>query len=417
MRSRRVFPGTPRSSFGALRALTRSGSNRETLLRGVALADRCVGIDPKYADCWQTKQTVLEMLERHDEALVALDKCLEVSPGASDCLEDKIDIEAKLGHCSAVADVARRWMAKEPSNPKPYVELAGALYHTGEPEAAVRMALEQAGKRYQALGQRFAAQQIEVWADVAFGELEAAVKAADALASDQATPQPLSQIRLLWARTMLRLEMGRIEEAARLADEFFARSALRTALPEHGKGADPTVFLRAVALRAGKSSPAEFEASRAAWIGLQDQSTPADKFFVWRDAYAIPTFAAAPAAIAIEKEAELVPHSANGPSTLMPEFAALYGYVRSRGGRHAEALPLLERGALLCNGIDDVVFNHEVFAELGAAREAVGDQKGACEAYRRVLSRWGKAKESVTAKEVRKRMKALSCDAGPRLGL
>ncbi|MDC0748624.1 hypothetical protein [Polyangium mundeleinium] len=122
-------------------------------------------------------------------------------------------------------------------------------------------------------------------------------------------------------------------------------------------------------------------------------------------------FAGATAALAIEKEPELAPLPAAGAKALNPATAALYGYVRVAAGWPMEALPFLERGASRCIGLDGALGHQQVVAALGAAREASGDRSGACEAYRRVLSRWGKAKPSVTVKEVAKRAKALSCDA------
>ena len=54
-------------------------------------------------------------------------------------------------------------------------------------------------------------------------------------------------------------------------------------------------------------------------------------------------------------------------------------------------------------------------AILGELLEKKGDTDGACEAYGRVLARWGNAKpRSVTGDAVRKRWVALACEGRPK---
>jgi eukaryotic-like serine/threonine-protein kinase len=60
--------------------------------------------------------------------------------------------------------------------------------------------------------------------------------------------------------------------------------------------------------------------------------------------------------------------------------------------------------------VDDPPWHVFAALHLAEAREASGDDPGACEAYRAVLDRWGGAKpRSMTAEAARARVRALAC--------
>jgi hypothetical protein len=114
---------------------------------------------------------------------------------------------------------------------------------------------------------------------------------------------------------------------------------------------------------------------------------------------------------ALAKEAELAPVPAGGAEAVPIPLAVAYGKVRFLAGKVAEARPFLERGAHACNALDMTFYFMQNLVFLGAAREAAGDKPGACSAYQTVVSRWGRSKESVTVKDVKKRASALGCEA------
>ena len=69
----------------------------------------------------------------------------------------------------------------------------------------------------------------------------------------------------------------------------------------------------------------------------------------------------------------------------------------------------LRRAVAACADFESPLAHTRAALELGLALEATGE-KGACDAYKRVLSRWGDAKPgSVTAEKARERAKALAC--------
>ncbi|WP_394829976.1 hypothetical protein [Pendulispora albinea] len=76
----------------------------------------------------------------------------------------------------------------------------------------------------------------------------------------------------------------------------------------------------------------------------------------------------------------------------------------------ARAIPLLEKGARACQGLEYASLHVRTHLWLGMANEKAGDVAAACRAYRFVLDRWGHAKpRSVTAREAERRSRALKC--------
>ncbi|MRG93999.1 serine/threonine-protein kinase [Polyangium spumosum] len=413
------WPGDAELVFWHARQLHFSQGNvdQEQVL---ALASRCVELDPQYADCWQTKQYALRPLGRYEEALAALDKCVEVSAGAVDCLHDKIAIVSMLGKCDVAAETARRWMAKEPSSPKPHMMLGGALFGAGEPEAAVRAALDQAERRFRSIGDLWHADDLAARRAMTFGEFTTGARIADAMAS-MTPPVPHEELFVYHLRTFARLELGDLEGAAAIADEYLVKSSLRAGVVMVDHMPDPTIFMHSLRLRAGKESRAEYEAARSSWLAKQDVSSDAKRRMAWDAAYGWPAHSPELAREALAEEGELMRLPAGEVDSGEAGRTGALGYVRLLVGREAEAVPYLEKATQFCPMLGSTLLYMHLQARLGMAREASGDKPGACSAYRAVLSRWSNPKESVTTREVEKRAKGLGCDvpaegglAGPR---
>jgi len=80
------------------------------------------------------------------------------------------------------------------------------------------------------------------------------------------------------------------------------------------------------------------------------------------------------------------------------------------GGRVDEAIPRLEKSVRSCRGLTTALAKTRSAYFLGLAREAKGDQDGACDAYGAVVARWGHARpRSVTAERAAARRTALHC--------
>ncbi|UQA60871.1 protein kinase domain-containing protein [Polyangium aurulentum] len=372
------------------------------------MAERCLAIDPKYADCWQTKEMALITLGRTDEALVAIDRCLEISAGAVDCLRDRALIQDALGQCDAMEATARRWVATDPGSGKPYAMLARSLYAQGASAAAVRGAIDQASRRFRANGLIFEAERTEILTMAALGDLAAAYRRADEAAAQGSEALPPDEEMLFFlARAQLREELGRIDEAVQIADAFLARHAVMPKLDHDNLWTDATVYMLAVKRRAGRLSQDEFEKARADWIAsVQQGSRP----LAWEAAYGVPASTPEEAKEALDARAQLAPSIDLRHYRKAIAMRSLMGKLHLLAGDPTAALPLLQASARACVHPDFPLGHLHNKARLGMALEATGDKAGACGAYQSVLFRWGEAKASVTAKEVTRRAKALGCD-------
>jgi serine/threonine-protein kinase len=86
------------------------------------------------------------------------------------------------------------------------------------------------------------------------------------------------------------------------------------------------------------------------------------------------------------------------------------GRAYSLAGDAAHGLPLLRGAARTCDGLRHPIEAVHASADLGAALEATGDTRGACDAYAKVVEQWGAAKpRSITADRAKQRILALKC--------
>lgn len=400
------YPGDAELVFWHARVALHTSARSSSAEAALALTNRCLELDPQYADCWQTKEMALVSLGRREEALVALEKCAEVAAGAVDCLMDKARIEFELGRCTAVVQTAQRWIAKDPGAAGAYLELAAALYHEHEPASAIRLALDQAEKRQRDAKRPFGVDEVEIFRAVAFGDMAGLVRATEKALSEAPQAEHEAQVAVL--RVVAFDEMGKYEDSARAADEYISKSVVHADL----RAVTRSVLLRmyAAKLRVGETSRADYEAMRADWVSKQDLSSTERRIRVFLGAYAQPAHSRAMAEEALEKARELLPATALDAREADFKVAMQLGRLMLLAGKPEEARPYLERGVLGCQQFKEMLMYIRTLANLGIAREATGDTKGACEAYRRVLAYWGDAKDSLTAKDLEKRAKALSCE-------
>jgi hypothetical protein len=186
------------------------------------------------------------------------------------------------------------------------------------------------------------------------------------------------------------------------------RAARRGARPGGADaGIDDSLRLIRVALRGGALSSAEFEARRTTWLAAQRRSV-AQPGLAWVYGYA------ATAATREEAEAALA---------VLPDFAPLSSFTYYAGipdaetgnayllaGRAEEAVPYLVRAVAHCAAFRHPFVQLRASMQLGLALEHTRDLRGACDAYRRIVARWGKAQpRSLSATRASARMTALAC--------
>jgi serine/threonine-protein kinase len=170
---------------------------------------------------------------------------------------------------------------------------------------------------------------------------------------------------------------------------------------------DPSVRLARALLRVGGIDRAEYARRRGAFVARWAQAEGMIAGGAWLAAYAYPAESAEDAAEAIAAR----PEDLRAPNRIDMPLADLgIGVVAFLAGRLDEALPALDAAARTCTSFREPFTSVWAHDWLAQAREAKGDQPGACRAYADVLSRWGNAKpRSITAEHARARIRALGC--------
>ncbi|HRI68625.1 MAG TPA: protein kinase [Polyangium sp.] len=381
----------------------------EARKKAVELAKACTKLDPKHADCWQVQSWAASNENRVEDAIAALDECIAASENAIDCLQDKMKFDAMAGRCSVVAESARQLVARDPVTLPPRRTLSDALFFSGEPENVVRLAVGEAIRVADDLGKPFEAAEQRAFIATAFGDLEVALREMDSMATSLQAPAPASETLLLLGRMQIHEELGDLGGAVKIADEFFAKRALH---PESldTEMVDPTMTMYAVKLAAGNITQVEYENARTAWLAAHEATEFKDRARRWYAAYVAPATTPALAQVALNEMQKMLPETAAKEQSAL-DWGSQRGKLYYLVGKFAEAVPLLEKTTNVCLQRQWLGFYIRNVARLGIAREATGDKAGACKNYQWVLAHWGKAKQSLTVKEVAKRAKSLDCGA------
>ncbi|MDC0740189.1 protein kinase domain-containing protein [Polyangium mundeleinium] len=377
--------------------------------------DRCLELDPLYGDCLQGRARLLIRRTGHiEEGLAALERCIEATPAASDCLMDRGDTNLALGRCSVVEAGAREWIAKVSPAPAAHMQLAGALYARGAPAAAVKTAVETAAAQFRAQGLEAEASKQLILHEIATGRFEQAERMLRDHQRLVANDPAVSAHG--WAANMLiqvLQEMGRDADAGREAQSYIARRGALIADPLSG---DFAVRLLRAELAAGLVTRDVYEAERAAWA--KSHPDPTLRIGVWISGYALVARdeGEAKAALAVMPTEALSKERSFSLHLGLILDSAL-GQTYWLAGNPAAALPHLTAATVSCSGLIEPMLptqhmrHTKSLHQLGLVRQALGDRSGACDAFGRVLARWGGARASRTAAEARAHVKALGCEA------
>ena len=387
--------------------LARSSLSRTVQERALDVADRCVKVDPQYADCWQIKTSTCLALDRTDEAIAAVNACIAQCDNSIDCLQDKIAIESSRGRCDLTVEAGRQLAVKDSMAPVPHRLHTEALYFSGASESTVRAAGQNAIRLFRDQKQDFEANQVATFLDIGFGDFQAAQERFETFTQPSIAPSAKRATDVLMGRIELLLEMNLEEKAVSVAQEALQRNS---PAPSASTLFDPLPSLHAVLLRAGKTSRAQYEAARADWLAKRPPTTTLwEHQLRWLTGYGIPARSKDLAADALAASADL-----NLPLDLEKQplailLAMFLGKSYLLVGKPHEAIPYLERATRMCIETTLALWFVQNLARLGLAYEAIGDESRACQVYGKVLNRWGRSKQSVTAKNVAEHAKKLRC--------
>jgi tetratricopeptide (TPR) repeat protein len=157
-------------------------------------------------------------------ALEAAQRCLDLSPGGTGCVQARRVVHRAQGDCAAVLADARRMVALEPEGTRESSQLVSALAATDAPEEAV---LEASARFVAATGpkERPGIEAIQgFWIATLGGDFEAAARHLDDLEhATAANPTPGEPVRPFGEWLQLLRETGDARRASTIARDFLRR--------------------------------------------------------------------------------------------------------------------------------------------------------------------------------------------------
>jgi serine/threonine-protein kinase len=386
--------------------------DRGDLPEADAAFDAAARIDPGFALAWSTKGGVLAYMGKFDEARAALEDALRRSRTATEPLWYLSELDEQQGRCVEEEARVRTWLSRDPDDWYAYDYLARALAGQGKPADAVRTALEEAWTRLEPARRAKAEPADRSRVALMTGDFAEAERRAEELekllASEPGAQAHAESHGLLAA---IAEETGRPDRARAVAEAYLARKDAWA--PTH-RVDNVSIFLDAVPqmigvmARTGALTPAQREERRTAWLDAwRAKTAPAYRGYLWIAGWAqfASTRDEGKAAIdALPSFGGLPAFSPNAPAM------ALVGHAYLLADRTDEAIAALRKGNATCTLLHDPIGSTRGWLDLGTALEQKGDRAGACDAYKVVVGRWGKAKpRSVTAEKAKARSGALAC--------
>jgi len=370
-------------------------------------------LDPTFIMARVVRATVLRTLGERDDSDREVSSCADSSSPSSACLLQRMFFERGEGRCEAMAKDARAVSMMESNAFRGWSFEAEARASRGasiaEVTELVRQGLARAPDDVKLrLGARY-----DVSLAILGGRFDDALSAVRRMeeqnaGSDEASTH-LTTAKLL---VYLQTDMGDLAAAARTASDTRARSGAWGSIRWINDDLRPGLLR--VEARDGRVTREEVRRLLDQWEAewrerIGDDAGPDAPWQRWAVVRA--------AGVETKEEAEealaLAPRTEPAGLGQWPTRYALgYGRVLLRAGRAADAVPWLRMAA---NDCDEAQVTFDVFGarlDLGDALVATGDAPAACDAWREIVFRWGKATpRSITAEAVRARMKANGCPA------
>ncbi|MFI5302094.1 MAG: hypothetical protein ACHREM_28720, partial [Polyangiales bacterium] len=369
--------------------------------RAAAFAREAFALDPTLYFALNFLGTDLENLGDFAEARNVYAQCLAASPNAAACISSAGWIDGYEGRCDLREQSLRKRLELSPETPAVTQLLALAIDANGASFDDALALLHRAGAGQ--AGAEHPQNYYENQLALLHGAFTTALAGfARAEERAQSLQDESAHLENTFGEAMAREEEGDVRGAARVARDFLDR---RSRYNDH-EGI--TVFLLApIAVRGGAMTKSEALALPV--VPARARPVTDARRAYWGDLLRLALVD--DAASAREVLAALGGKAPRHRHIFDQEVdRSTYAFARAKeltgdfDGAIAAAAPVSTR----CE--QDGTLNLHATLLVGRAREAKGDNPDACEAYARVLARWGKATpRSVSADEARARSTALKC--------
>lgn len=376
--------------------------------RSVPAATRATELDPSDATAWEALGRTLALSGKVDEGRQALQRCAAVSVESSDCFFWLGLLDGQQGRCGDMEQESRREADVDPRYGN--FNLAIAMVAQGRPEGVVRETIGRYLATFPADRARIQRAVLDAVMAAVAGRFDGALAALDEEArAIEASPNSRIFFDREWdlatGRINARLETGDVPGARAAAQEFAARSETFNRRASQTYFGDTWWNIASVA-------GVPLDPDRMAWVKRKlDASAPGSA--VWIEGWAATVQTpqdATEALAALARDPRLALPRGGEDMWLDDEADALAGRTLLLAGKPAEAIPLLRRAVGDCFLQVWPYLQTHALLDLGRALERTGDAAGACDAYARVVTRWGNAKpRSVTADAAREGTRRLRC--------
>jgi serine/threonine-protein kinase len=378
-------------------------------IRGMlASADAAIAVDPAFAPARLERALALYFQGDVDGGVAEEKECLKVAPSATLCMSDLEGFEAREGDCEGAEKLARALAPFFPDSPRPYQYLGEDIYGRGGTLAAAQASFEQGWLLSSEDARKLERPRQLAMLAIAKGDFDAANaelrewRAAAAVAkSEEARFPPVL------AHATLALELRDAATVREVTTQFLDE---REAWIQSDYSGDYSIDAHALQYRAGLISRQEYANLRDAWLAKAPpppQHTEA-RGERWLRAYANAVVTPDDAAEALAAMPQFVPLPCAHSRGLVEDLA--WGRTLALGGRTEAAEPLLERAARSCLALRAPVEHFQSLYLLGSVLSQ-HDPRRACEAFARVLERWGG--RSTTAQAARRESVRLRCASVP----
>jgi eukaryotic-like serine/threonine-protein kinase len=373
-------------------------------------AEAAIALDPEFADATQIVGRLQLRRGKVDEAGQTFDRCVDLR--GVDCLQDRLRLRARLGQCAEVISDAKRIESSGGQGTLHWVHAASAVVAQGDPVGATEPFLEKAANQARSPRAELIARLARVRLTMLEGKFADADRQLERMLDGASSLEDKAVLTGLSAS--IRLEIG---------DELgFTKQAERylEARPSADRGfgevptEDPAPLVWRELAKQKRMPATELERKLVSWEEAQ-RTVGFDEGPIWFQS----RVAGASTRAEAEQALAAMPtsfHVWQLHDDTAPQLGALgwdaLGRIHRLAGNLERALDLLLAAQKSCTLLLYPMAHVRAHFELGATYEAKGDFALACDEYRAVLRRWGRATPgSATAAAARERLAALACNA------